>query len=128
MSDSADVPPAVVGRLRVICGELPEAYEEPAWIGLRWRIRRRTFLHVYTTDEQGSAYIDLDDPANDLKLFEVKVSVDWSDVSMMPVGAGQDSVMTASASTSSRQSAPMTRSGTRRGDAPASRTRFSMPA
>ena len=50
MSDIADVPPAVVGRLRVICGELPEAYEEPAWIGLRWRIRRRTFLHVYTTD------------------------------------------------------------------------------
>jgi hypothetical protein len=39
---------------------------------------------------------DLDDPANDLKLFEVKVSVDWSDVSMMPGGAGQDSVMTAS--------------------------------
>jgi hypothetical protein len=32
MSDIADVPPAVVGRLRVICGELPEAYEEPAWI------------------------------------------------------------------------------------------------
>ena len=63
MSDIADVPPAVVGRLRVICGELPEAYEEPAWIGLRWRIRRRTFLHVYTTDERRSAYIDLDDPA-----------------------------------------------------------------
>ena len=34
MGDIADVPPAVVGRLRVICGELPEAYEEPAWIGL----------------------------------------------------------------------------------------------
>ena len=63
MSDIADVPPAVVGRLRVICGELPEAYEEPAWIGLRWRIRRRTFLHVYTTDERRSAYIDLDHPA-----------------------------------------------------------------
>ena len=55
MSDIADVPPAVVGRLRVICGELPEAYEEPAWIGLRWRIRRRTFLHVYSTDERRSA-------------------------------------------------------------------------
>ena len=63
MSDIADVPPAVVGRLRVICEELPEAYEEPAWIGLRWRIRRRTFLHVYTTDERRSAYIDLDHPA-----------------------------------------------------------------
>ena len=49
--------------VRPLCLALPEAYEEPAWIGLRWRIRRRTFLHVYTTDEQGSAYIDLDDPA-----------------------------------------------------------------
>ena len=63
MGDIADVAPAVVGRLRVICGELPEAYEEQAWIGLRWRIRRRTFLHVYTTDGRGSAYIDMDDPA-----------------------------------------------------------------
>ena len=63
MSDIAHVPAAVVGRLRVICGELPEAYEEPAWIGLRWRIRRRTFLHVYTTDARGSAYIDRDGPA-----------------------------------------------------------------
>lgn len=63
MSDVADVPPAVVGRLRVICGDLPEACEEPAWIGLRWRVRRRTFLHVYTTDGRGSAYIDVDDPA-----------------------------------------------------------------
>lgn len=63
MSDVADVPPAVVGRLRVICRDLPEAYEEQAWIGLRWRIRRRTFLHVYTTDARGSSYIDLDAPA-----------------------------------------------------------------
>lgn len=63
MSGIADVLPVVVGRLRVICGELPEAYEEPAWIGLRWRIRRRTFLHVYTTDGRRSAYIDMDDPA-----------------------------------------------------------------
>lgn len=29
---------------------MPEAYEEPAWIGLRWRIRKRTFAHVYTPD------------------------------------------------------------------------------
>ena len=59
----ADVPPAAAGRLRVICAELPEAYEEPAWIGLRWRIRRRTFLHVYTTDGRGSAYVDVGGPA-----------------------------------------------------------------
>lgn len=39
---------------------------------------------------------DLDNPANDLKLFEVKVSVDWASVSLTPVGAGQNNNMTAS--------------------------------
>lgn len=39
---------------------------------------------------------DLDDPNNDLKLFEVKISVDWSTVSLTPVAAGGDHVMTAS--------------------------------
>jgi len=38
---------------------------------------------------------DLDDPANDLKLFEVSVTVDWSDVSVMPVSSGNDHPMTA---------------------------------
>ena len=33
---------------------------------------------------------DLDDPANELELFEVHVSIDYSDVSFMPVGEGQD--------------------------------------
>jgi hypothetical protein len=39
---------------------------------------------------------DLDDPSNDLKLFEVKVSVDWSCVSLMPVSAGADYPLIAS--------------------------------
>lgn len=38
---------------------------------------------------------DLDDPTNDLKLFEVEISVDWSDVSLTPVTAGGDHTMTA---------------------------------
>jgi len=29
-----------------MCLGLPEAYEEPAWVGLRWRIRTHTFAHV----------------------------------------------------------------------------------
>jgi hypothetical protein len=33
---------------------------------------------------------DIDDPENDLKLFEVRVSVDLSDVSLTPVAAGDD--------------------------------------
>ncbi len=33
---------------------------------------------------------DLDDPANDLRLFEVRVSVDYSDVSVTQVSSGDD--------------------------------------
>jgi hypothetical protein len=39
---------------------------------------------------------DLDDPLNDLKLFEVRVEVDWSAVSLTPVPVGHDHPMTAS--------------------------------
>jgi hypothetical protein len=47
MSGPGDVPPEILDRLRPICRRLPEAYEEPAWIGVRWRIRTRTVAHVY---------------------------------------------------------------------------------
>lgn len=40
-------PPAeVVSRLRAICLALSDAYEERAWTGVRWRVRRETFAHV----------------------------------------------------------------------------------
>jgi hypothetical protein len=41
-----DVPGSVLAELRAVCGSLPEADEEPAWVGIRWRIRTRTFAHV----------------------------------------------------------------------------------
>jgi hypothetical protein len=44
----ADVPAEVVDRLRAVCLALPEAYEEQAWTGVRWMVRRRTFAHVVT--------------------------------------------------------------------------------
>jgi hypothetical protein len=44
------VPPEILDRLRDICLALPETYEEPAWVGSRWRIRKRTFAHVLTVD------------------------------------------------------------------------------
>jgi hypothetical protein len=47
IDDDAGVPPAILRRLRGICGDLPEAVEEPAWVGRRWRVRRRTFAHVF---------------------------------------------------------------------------------
>ena len=46
----ADVPPKVVTRLRRICLALPDAYEEQAWTGTRWMVRKRTFAHVLTVE------------------------------------------------------------------------------
>ena len=46
MSARPQVPPPVLDRLSAICGALPEAYEEAAWVGVRWRVRRDTFAHV----------------------------------------------------------------------------------
>jgi hypothetical protein len=36
----------VVARLAGTALGLPEAYEEDAWTGVRWRIRAKTFAHV----------------------------------------------------------------------------------
>lgn len=36
----------MLDRLRRICLALPDAHEEPAWVGIRWRVRTRTFAHV----------------------------------------------------------------------------------
>ncbi|MFI6941849.1 MmcQ/YjbR family DNA-binding protein [Streptomyces sp. NPDC050418] len=56
MTSPGDVPPDILNRLRPICERLPEAYEEPAWIGLRWRIRARTIAHVYSPDIDRSPF------------------------------------------------------------------------
>lgn len=54
---SPDVPVDILVRLRAICLGLPEAHEEQAWVGTRWRIRTRTFAHVLgITDEYPPAY------------------------------------------------------------------------
>ena len=50
MTDYADVPAAVLRQLRTVCLGLPDAYEEQAWAGSRWCVRRRTFAHVLTPD------------------------------------------------------------------------------
>jgi predicted DNA-binding protein (MmcQ/YjbR family) len=41
-----DVPEDVETRLRAVCLALPDAYEERAWVGTRWRVRGKTFAHV----------------------------------------------------------------------------------
>jgi YjbR protein len=53
VSGPADVPAEILDRLRPICLVLPETYEQPAWIGTRWRIRQRTFAHVFSIEPTG---------------------------------------------------------------------------
>ncbi len=51
---------AVVRRLAEIAARLPEAYEEEAWTGVRWRIRSTTFAHVMVAQEgYESSYRDI---------------------------------------------------------------------
>lgn len=45
-----DVPEDVLARLRRICLALPDAFEEQAWVGTRWKVRTRTFAHVVTVE------------------------------------------------------------------------------
>lgn len=48
MPTDANLPVAVLTRVRRVCLSLPEAYEELAWVGVRWKVRARTFAHVLT--------------------------------------------------------------------------------
>jgi YjbR len=44
------VPDGPLRRLRAVGGRLPEAHEEQAWVGTRWRIRQHTFAHAVPID------------------------------------------------------------------------------
>ena len=50
VTERSEVPADVVDQLRSVCLGLPEAYEEQAWVGTRWRVRQRTFAHVLVLD------------------------------------------------------------------------------
>lgn len=48
-----DVPTSIVRRVRDACAHLPEASEEQAYEGVRWRIRGNTLAHVLTRELGG---------------------------------------------------------------------------
>ena len=41
----------IVARVAAICEDLPDAVEEDAWVGTRWRIRTKTFAHVVPIED-----------------------------------------------------------------------------
>ena len=53
MTDWADVDEEVLDRLRERCLALPEAWEEAAWTGRRWMVRKKNFAHVYALHGPG---------------------------------------------------------------------------
>ncbi|MGB7819078.1 MAG: MmcQ/YjbR family DNA-binding protein [Ornithinibacter sp.] len=62
MSKPSRIEPSgdVVARVAFTALALPDAYEEDAWTGVRWRVRNRTFAHVVVAQEgYTSAYRDM---------------------------------------------------------------------
>jgi hypothetical protein len=51
MPDYADVEPEILGPLSERCLALPEAWDEPAWTGRRFLVRKRNFAHVFAIHE-----------------------------------------------------------------------------
>ena len=41
----------MIDVIRSVCLAMPEAYEEEAWVGTRWRVRGKTFAHVLRIDD-----------------------------------------------------------------------------
>jgi predicted DNA-binding protein (MmcQ/YjbR family) len=41
----------LVAGVRAVALALPEAYEEAAWVGTRWRVRGRTFAHLLSIEQ-----------------------------------------------------------------------------
>jgi hypothetical protein len=50
VTERVEVPDRIVANIRARCLDLPDAYEEEAWVGTRWRIRKQTFAHVVMID------------------------------------------------------------------------------
>lgn len=42
----------MVERIRAVLDPLPEVREEPAWVGLRWRVGQSTVAHVFGGEDQ----------------------------------------------------------------------------
>ncbi|MGI9084343.1 MAG: MmcQ/YjbR family DNA-binding protein [Aeromicrobium sp.] len=47
----ADPGPEHLDRVRSICSALPEAKEQSAWTGVRWRIGTRTIAHLLVVED-----------------------------------------------------------------------------
>ena len=80
MPDYADVAAEILDRLRGLCLALPESYEEQAWVGTRWRVRKRTFAHVLAIDSQWPpAYARVVEPDGPVTVMTFRAPIDEID-------------------------------------------------
>lgn len=59
MAQYPDLPDSIVTPLRAACAHLPEAEEQQAYEGVRWRIRGATLAHARTHDHEGEPIVVL---------------------------------------------------------------------
>jgi len=52
MAERPDVPEEWVQRLDALLSRLPECMEEPAWVGVRWRVGSATVAHVFGGEDR----------------------------------------------------------------------------
>ena len=55
MGDYSDPPDTLVAQVRAICLALPDAYEEKAWAGTRWMVRKKKDRIPQGADERDRA-------------------------------------------------------------------------
>ncbi|MFS3128419.1 MmcQ/YjbR family DNA-binding protein [Nocardioides sp. Bht2] len=65
----AEVPAWMVEQIRAVVDPLPRAYEEFAWVGVRWRIGAATVAHLFG-GEDGLIRITLRGEADEVAAFE----------------------------------------------------------
>ncbi len=52
MAERPEVPGDMVRRIDDVLGAFPKIHQEPAWVGLRWRVESATVAHVFGGEDQ----------------------------------------------------------------------------
>ena len=50
MPERKSPPPDIIAKTRLVALDLPEAYEEPAWTGVRWCVGKKNFAQLVMID------------------------------------------------------------------------------
>lgn len=59
MPDHVDVDPSILELVGTRCRRLPEVWDEPAWTGHRWLVRKKNFCHVFSMCEDDGRVVTM---------------------------------------------------------------------